>query len=430
MMPRRTAPVILGIVLAVACAAKAQPPKPLARADVIPEKIADAAQKIPKLSVGDCMLLAHEHQPKLRAMHASLGAAQAGEQGVESARLIGQLSPEYKYRRQQAANGVSAAAAELEQATHDVNYAVVWTYYTTVYARAQLKVAKDAVEFVDYYRDQVEKIVNDKKANREINQLTLNRLISKLSEGKRLLIKAQAGYDKAQAALREAMGVDETYAFEVGDQELPTFAKFEIKKEDVVGYAQTRRGEVIMASIATDVTRLEAYAQWSLKIRLRTQTFASGGDLHARTIPPGHRNGDYRPDALGPEMPTNMFGNRSSRTQRAWELAARSEAVLEKTRNLVTLEAENAFIDYFYAGQSMTEAQKQVEASNANLKALKEVAGDKISKAADLEALLEAQGAAATGLAAYNEAVHQRISALANLERITGGGIKINYPGR
>jgi outer membrane protein TolC len=437
-MPRRSLPVILGVVLAAAAAAPADP-GPLAPATTVARRASDIGEEthppskepLPKLNIGDCLRIAYEKQPKLCALRASLEAAQAGQRGVESARLIGHLSPQYKYRQQQAAEGITAATAEFDQACHDVAYSVAWTYYSVVYAREQLKVAKDAVEFVDFYREQVEKIVNDKKGgNREINQLTLNRLIARLAEGKRQLIRAHAGYEKAQSALREAMGVDPNYLFDPADQELPDFAKFELQKDVVVAHARTRRGEVVMAGIASEVTRLEAYAQWSLRFRYRSQTFASGADIHARPIPPGHRDGEYRPDAIGPEMPANMFGNRQTRTERAWALAARSQAVLEKTINLVTLEAENAFIDYHYAGLSMAEAKKQAEAGKANLAALKEVAGDKVSTAANLQSLLEAQGEAATGQAAYNDAVRQRIAALANIERITAGGVKINYPGR
>jgi outer membrane protein TolC len=160
------------------------------------------------------------------------GIGALGQRGLNDARFIGQLSPDYKYRKQQAANGALAAAAELEQAEHDVTQAVVWTYYSTVYAREQVKVAKDAVDFVDYYRDQVDQIGTDKKGGtKEINPITLNELIIRLAEGKRLLIKARAGEQKAHAALKEAMGVETDFGFEVADTKLPDFAKFELNKD-------------------------------------------------------------------------------------------------------------------------------------------------------------------------------------------------------
>ena len=53
-----------------------------------------------------------------------------------------------------------------------------------------------------------------------------------------------------------------------------------------------------------------------------------------------------------------------------------------------------------------------------------------MSTAASLAQMLEAQEDAAKGMGSYNEAVYQRIAALASIERITAGGYTINYPGR
>ena len=63
-----------------------------------------------------------------------------------------------------------------------------------------------------------------------------------------------------------------------------------------------------------------------------------------------------------------MFGGHSVRAEKAWELVARSQAVLEKTRNLVTLEAENAWIEFHYAGLAMDAAKRQADAGKDNLR--------------------------------------------------------------
>src|SRR5439155_7039729 len=144
--------------------------------------------------------IAIEKQPKLAALRASIASSEASARGVQNAPLIVRLTGDHKYRIQQACTGVQIMQAEYDQGVHDVTQAVVWTYYSVVYAREQNKVARDAVEFVDFYRDQVEKIVNDKKGgNREINQITLNRLIARLADGQRLHIRAQSGLDLARA---------------------------------------------------------------------------------------------------------------------------------------------------------------------------------------------------------------------------------------
>ena len=57
-------------------------------------------------------------------------------------------------------------------------------------------------------------------------------------------------------------------------------------------------------------------------------------------------------------------------------------------------------------------------------------ADGQVSKAADLKNILEAHAAVAKSQGALNEAIYNRITALAAIERITAGGIKINYPQR
>ena len=431
-LPRLTAPIVLGVVLAAAGLSAAAPAHPVARstrawADIAP---VDEQTPLPKLNIGECLRIALEKQPKLIGLQASLRSAQASLAGQQRPSLLVQLTGDHKYRLQQAGKGVDAAQAESDQAVHDVTHAVALTYYSVVYAREQRKVARDAVEFVDFYREQVERILNDKKGgSKDINQLTLNRLVARLSEGQLLLVKAEAGFERAKAGLREAMGVEPTFLFDPADEVLPDFGKFEIKKDDVIGYARTQRGEVIMASLAVEVTRLEAYAQWAIRIRYRAETFAAGADIHSRPLPYGNQDGEYRPSALGPEMPPSMFGKRAQRSQKAWELVCRSQAVLDKTRNLVTLEAEDAFVEYSSAGTAMVYAKRLSDAGTKS-KMILEEAGAKVSSAASLREMLEAQEEAAKGKAAYNEAVFKRIAALANIERITAGNIKVNYPGR
>jgi outer membrane protein TolC len=430
-LPRLTAPIVLGIILAAAGSVSAAPAVPMFRSKAAEEEPPPKDQPpIPKLSVGDCLRIALEKQPKLAGLRASVASASAGLAGQEHAPFAIRLTGDHKYRVMQASNGVLAAQAELDQAIHDVTQAVVWTYYSVVYARAQVNVAKEAVEFVDFYRARVAEIVNSKEGSKDINQITLNRLVARLAEGKRLYVRAQMGLEQAKAALREAMGVEPSYVFNPAETVLPDFAKIEIKKEDVIEQARARRGEVIMSNIFLEISRLEVSAQGAIHVRFRAETAASGGDIHSRPIPPGSKDGDYRPDALAPDMPVQLTGNRSTRTQRACAIAERSEAVCQKTRNLVTLEAEKAWDDYYYSGLSMTAAKEQAEAGNKNLVLLKPVVGDKVSSAATLQQLLEAEEEAAKGTAAYNEAVYQRIAALANIERITAGGFKINYPGR
>ena len=433
-LPRRTIPIILGIVLAAVSASRAQPALIQPKSTLIeetkpPESAPKKPQALPKLTLRECLAIAMEKQPKLAVLKASIGSANASYLAIENTHLL-RLSPDHKYRLGQACIGKQAAETELEQAIHDVTHAVVWTYYLVVYARDQQKATEEARRLAEFYLDPVQKTVEHKGGDREINVVVLRHLRARVAEAARLELKAESGFERAKAALREAMGVDSNYFFDVADQTLPDFANFDIKRDDVIGHAQTRRGEVILASLFSEASRLEAYAQWSILFRLRVETFASGGDIHSRHIPPGSKEGDYRPDAIGPEMPVQMIGGHGIRSQKAWELAARSDAVLQKTKNLVTLEADTAWCDYHYAGLSMAKAKIQLQESKENLKDLKEAAGMVIDNRSKLEQVLMAQEETTKAQAALNEAIYQRISALANIERITAGGVRINYPGR
>ncbi len=429
-MPRRTATIALGIILALAGHSLAQTSSPVSRHSSpygLETKAKDENENVPIMTVYDCIKIALEKQPKLKGIRASVAAAETGERGLDDARFFGQIAPDYKFRKDQASKGVQAAYAELQQIEYDVKHSVVWTYFSWVYAREQVKVASEAVGFVDHYRELVETIINDKKGNREINQLTLNELIIRLSEGKQLLLKAEAGEGKAYAALREAMGVEPTFRLSPADKGLPRFAAIDLKKELVVEYARTRRGEVTMASLVAEVTQIETQIQWAYRLRYRTETFAAAADLHSRSVPLGTMDGDYRPDALGPEMPAKLFGSRSSRTQRMAQLHERAQAVLEKTKNLVALEAENAFIDYEIAGKSVEEARIAMDRAKANYMSLESVVGQRISKSADLKTLLESYAVLAKAQASYNESIYHRVTALSALERVTAGGVQVKF---
>src|SRR5262249_44737088 len=109
-----------------------------------------------------------------------------------------------------------------------------------------------------------------------------------------------------------------------------------------------------LAAAGVDAFRLEVYAQSRIPFRRAVPTFASGSDIHAREVPQAMRGKDYRPGAIAPEMPTQLVGTKYDRVCRAMALTERAEAVYEKVRFLVTLDAEIAFYDLELASQKVT----------------------------------------------------------------------------
>src|SRR5205085_10973004 len=117
-----------------------------------------------------------------------------------------------------------------------------------------------------------------------------------------------------------------------------------------------RRGELVQATVLAEVTCLEVEAQGT-GVHKRMETFAAGSDIHSRQVPQGVRNTEYRPGAVPPEMPTVLAGPRAERVQHAQSLHARAEAVALVTRNLIALEAEDAFLRWQAAADEVAETR-------------------------------------------------------------------------
>jgi outer membrane protein TolC len=360
--------------------------------------------------------IANERQPTLAAARASLAARLAAQRGVNDLRVPTLLAPDLPIRRKQSLRGVDAAQAELYQAEYDTSYAVIRMYYTAVYAHQQHQVSEEVVTGLVFWRDLVARIVQG-GGDPNLNQDVVDRLnvYLKLAESKQA--QALTGIERALAALREAMGVGtDCGEFRPFDTKLPV-PPIKPDRDVIIALALARRGELVQAMVAADVTRLEICAQSVFKSRPLVRTFASSSDIHAKSLPTGLRNGEYRPGAVGIEMPANVAGSRESRMEQVQAYSARADAVVEKTRKLITLEAEDAF-------ETWLEAERQVEANREAARLSKLLAERTRNNVNNIkkEDILQTDVLSGQAQAAYNEALYHQILALANLERITAGG--------
>src|SRR5205807_4445536 len=107
-----------------------------------------------------------------------------------------------------------------------------------------------------------------------------------------------------------------------------------IDRCEIIALALNRRPELVQATGFAEVTNLEIDAQGTKLIRPIVSTFAAASDIHSRQVPQGISNNEYRPGAVGPEMPTTMVGHRSYRMERTRDLYGRALAVVDKTRGL------------------------------------------------------------------------------------------------
>jgi outer membrane protein TolC len=391
-----------------------------------PGDAADKKDAVPPplaLDLAACRQLALEEQPALKAYRASQAAAATKARALDDLRLAPLIAHDIPTRRKQSALGVHIAEARVAQAEQETLYAVTRNYLTVLYAKQQDALVDKALENLRDLRDTVKQIVDD-GLRKDVTARDLDRIkvLVLLAEGKQE--EAKAGSPRALAALREAIGLEPDTPLVLADKNVP-YPSPEVKRDQVLEAALSNRQELLQATLAAEVFCLEIKAQSSIH-GPTGRTFATASDLHADPVPQGSANGEYRPGAVGIEMPTNLTGERSARVEQAQELHARAEAVVEKARKLVLLDAEDAFLrwqEWSRKAAKFREAADQAEKLSRSLLEDFKTAGTKVR----LDDVI-ASGILATQIRVEaNEAHFRYLLVLAALERATGGGLQFDY---
>jgi outer membrane protein TolC len=313
------------------------------------------------------------------------------------------------------------AQAALEQAQAETIYAVTYSYLAAIYAAQQKLVADDyRILYLDYLRTKVKELEKREDIWEEYNDLLDSH--ADVVEARRQ--EAVQGHDRALAALREAMGVGPDFPVRVPDRTLPC-PKVDLNKDDMVALALARRSELVQATTAEHIVGLEVDAQGAI-CRPSARTFAAGSDLHARALQAGSYGPDYRPGAIGIEMPTLLAGHKQDRREQAEQYHARAEAVVAKTQQLIALEAQDAVLRWQDRSVRAANLAKAVAKNRAYSERLRRRWERGEKPFPSLGEVMNA-GAITTRLRIDElEAQFQSLIALAALERITSGGFVVD----
>jgi outer membrane protein TolC len=404
-----------------------------ARADVDKEKPLAPVETGPPMALGECIAVALERQPSLKAVQASMAATQAGYKALlKFGTTATILNPDLEIRKQQAQRGLNASAAEYQKAHNEIVQDVTRLYYTAVYAKQAEGVARDLAEQLDQLIILAETLLKEESDPKKLDGLNRQKILAMkigVREVRQKQAEARIGRQQAMAALRQVMAVDAaTFPFTLKDTELPLMAqKVPITMELVVEQALCRRPELALASAGVDAFRLEVYAQGKVPFKRKVPTFASGADIHAKEIPQAVRTlKEYRPGGVALELPPQLVGSKFDRVCRAMAFSQRAEAMFESARSLVKLEAENGYLEFELVTEKLQlqkekldlalDVQKSVRENQQNIK--------------DKSVIVQAEVLATQTQAAYLDAVLQHLVALSALERITAGGIQPAFPGR
>lgn len=403
---------LLSLSVPLACGA-AQPPS-MQEQPIAPHPVPVTTSRT--LTLAECLELALQRQPRVGAARASLAAAEDGSRALDTLHVPPLLGRELPLRRKQSSLGVSAAAAAVDQAERATVYAVTRTYFTVLYAREQERVAAGVVGRLSATYNAASKQVEQGAAGVTTDDVNRTLVYLRLAEAKQ--VQAAQGVKRALVALREAVGLGPACALEVVGDRLPTPQAMP-NREEIVAWALARRGELIQANVFAEVACLEVEAQGSSPLK-RMQTFAAGSDIHSRQVPQEISNSEYRPGGVPPEYPTLLAGVREERMKHAQSLYQRAGSVVETTRNLITLEAEDAFLRWEEAAGEAARALQAAEAGDKLAESLRtaSITGQKVTT----EALVNGSVLASQARSQYNEYLYRQILALADLERVTAGG--------
>jgi outer membrane protein TolC len=391
------------------------------------EPVAPAPAQTPAsaqpLTLTDCLSIALERQPALAGHRSSVAAAEAQKRGLDELHFAALVSREIPIRRRQACLGVTVAAAGLEQAQHETVYAVTRTYLSVLYAQAQEAVALEVITRLKDSRQNAERLSKAGNPDFVVTKSDVDKLTVYIALAEVRHIEASQGTQRALAALREAMGVPPDHPLTIAPGKIP-FARRDLNREELIALSLARRGELVQATTVAEVTDLEVEAQ-ATSFHLTMRTFAAVVDIHARQIPQGVSNGEYRPGALGLEMPTVLAGKRDARLERARDLRDRATAVIDKTRGLIALEAEDAYLKWQESARKVATLEKTPALAVKLADNLQERFREKGNVPA--QDAVQAYVVASQAQAQFNEAVYQHALALAALERITAGGIAAGF---
>jgi outer membrane protein TolC len=369
-----------------------------------------------------------DRQPAVAAAVASLQAAVQRQHALVNLRVPTFLARDLPIRRDQADHGVAVAEAGVTLARMNASYSATYCYLSYLYALEQEKVTTDAIKGLD----EIQKILSrgkEPKAGKETpktRRMRIDRLHVDAYMGlaRARQEEARGGAARAASALREAMGLCADAPLTVRARPLPDVA-LSIDRKIILSLAQSRRPEIAQAQLGADVACLEVDAQRRPQLMaFRVSTFASGSDLHSTPLPSGQFDHEYRPGAVGPEMPITINGGRKDRVAVAEAYAGRANTVVDRTKLLIGLEAEQAYLRWEEAAKRLAHLRKAVSAAQERAeesRLLFEEAPDD-DESPKIREVLDNGNLASTLRGELNKARYEMLLGLAQLERVTAGG--------
>lgn len=403
---------------------------PPGRADTFPGA-APAVQANAPLTIQTCRQIALGNQPTIAATRAALQASLDRVAALQNLRVPKCLARDLPVRRKQSALGVTIAQASIVQSEAETLHGISVGYLGALYAAQQIRLVEDPNKGIRRRIKDLQTLVNElvsRKQRRDVTLLEHGELVKSFLhtlDGR--VQEAEQGKLRAMAALREAMGVGPDFAIVLPERDLPC-PPVKPQLNELIALALSRRGEMVQAATFAEIVCLEIDAQAATR-RPNMRTFAQGSDIHAKPVPSGDLGGvNFRPSIVGPDMPPTLTGSRDERVQQARDYYERAQAIVAKTRNLITLEVEDLYrrwVDKTEKAVNLEKAYREARTFSERMKVSfnKQERGsypnvDEVLNSGLLTTRLQLE---------WKEAHYQALLALAALERATAGGFVVDF---
>ena len=393
---------------------------------------ADRPRRPGALTLGECLAIAREQQPTIRAALLSYQASEAGYAALGNLGTVPELvTPDLPIRKRQAERGLTLAAAEVQKALQETTQDVTVLYYSYVYARQQEQTAADISEQLQIYYDIAEGIVKSgaRQPGSKLDQFSLYALAKRHRRGPGA--EAQ-GRDGPQARPRSPAGRDgRRHGVRLpapAAKELPLMMGGTVTKEQVVAEATARRPELAQAAAGVDAFRLEVCAQAAVKVQ------PAGADARQRQRPARQAGADGRPQrrvqAGGARPGDARHARRPHRGPRPEGDFALEPAAGRALRPHGEPRPPRSGQGLPRPGTRRPSGSKAAKAKFERGKMLLEQSRAAAIARQDPELLVTNEALAGRAQSEYVEAVYEHIKTLAALERITAGGVTTQFPGR
>jgi outer membrane protein TolC len=323
------------------------------------------------------------------------------------------------YRNQQAHLGIEAAGADVVQSKQRTIYEVSRAYYGALLSLELVRVADDAVGQFRAIERLAQSLLDQGDEFVTTADLYRIRALRLLAESQR--VEFQRAVDLAQAALRQAMGLELLTPLALAEERLE-YKPVAIPLPEVLAQALARRPEVIKAGIGVRNTVLQeklADAQFHPNVGL----FASVSTINGERTFPNPGNAAIWAMGVSAEMPLYVGGRRLAERRQAQQQHQQANQVLKLVQDLVTLEVQQVHLEYQETAQRLPLAEAAVRDADATLKAYHDQFAANLIAAKDMpkhfENLTTVRLLLSLAQASYNQQVYAYNLALAKIRLVT-----------